>query len=57
MDITHIHTYNTIWKIIPIANTMLIIMIIMTPIIKIWNGLDIRPNGNIIQINLTTSRM
>ena len=57
MDITHIHTYNTIWKIIPIASTLWIIMIIMTPIIKIWNGSDIRPNGNTIQINLITSRM
>ena len=57
MDITHIHTYNTIWKIIPIASTMWIIMIIMIPIIKIWNGLDIRPSGNTIQINLITSEM
>ena len=57
MDITHIHTYSTIWKIIPIASTMWIIMIIMTPIIKIWNGLDIRPSGNTIQINLITSEM
>ena len=54
MDITHIHTYSTIWKITLIASTMLIIMIIMTPTIKIWNGSDIRPSGNTIQINLTT---
>ena len=54
MDITHIHTYSTIWRITLIASTMWIIMIIMTPTIKIWNGSDIRPSGNTIQINLTT---